>query len=63
MTRKVKPADRRKRGWWEKTYSHEARAKKCADHGVRNTGRQWRKLRKRLGLAVRIWRASQWVAL
>lgn len=37
----------------EKAISHAARADLCAHYGVPNTGRQWRKLRKRLGLAVR----------
>lgn len=37
----------------EKVYNHAERAALCKQHGVKNTGRQWTKLRKRLGLAIR----------
>jgi hypothetical protein len=46
-----------RRWFWEKATSNEGRRELCAKHRVKNTGRQWRKLRKRLGLAVRIKRA------
>ena len=37
----------------KKAITHAQRAAYCRQAGVPNTGRQWRKLRKRLGLAVR----------
>jgi hypothetical protein len=33
--------------------NHAERAKLCAEYGVPNTGRQWRKLRKGIQRAVR----------
>lgn len=46
-------ATRTKRPIRWRAITHAVRRAICAKHGVANTGRQWRQLRKRLGLLRR----------